>query len=410
MSHSPWLSLEEALQKAIDAVTVITQSEVVNLELALNRVVSTPILAPVSVPPWDNSAMDGYAVNTSDAHLDEVLPISQTLTAGMAADTALSSGTVARIMTGAQIPAGANAVIMQENTDKLESGDIQIKQAAQAGENIRVKGSDIVEGNVVVDAGTRLTPSHLMLIASLGLAQVEVYRSLRVGLLATGDELAQPGTDATDQQIYEANRTGVRALLTPLAVEIKDYGIAKDNPDDIRDILKRATQEVDVLISSGGVSVGDADFVKDVIDELGDIDFWKVAIKPGKPFAFGKISQTFFCGLPGNPVSAYVTTEQIVAPLLRVLQGETKHSQTHRLTLKAQVTKDYARRAGRKEFLRAVWHTDESGKMWVTPLQKQSSGVMSTVTQANCYLVLDASQARIEAGEDVLIQPFSLSC
>ena len=410
MSHSPWLSLEEALQKAIDAVTVITQSEVVNLELALNRVVSTPILAPVSVPPWDNSAMDGYAVNTSDAHLDEVLPISQTLTAGMAADTALSSGTVARIMTGAQIPAGANAVIMQENTDKLESGDIQIKQAAQAGENIRVKGSDIVEGNVVVDAGTRLTPSHLMLIASLGLAQVEVYRSLRVGLLATGDELAQPGTDATDQQIYEANRTGVRALLTPLAVEIKDYGIAKDNPDDIRDIFKRATQEVDVLISSGGVSVGDADFVKDVIDELGDIDFWKVAIKPGKPFAFGKISQTFFCGLPGNPVSAYVTTEQIVAPLLRVLQGETKHSQTHRLTLKAQVTKDYARRAGRKEFLRAVWHTDESGKMWVTPLQKQSSGVMSTVTQANCYLVLDASQARIEAGEDVLIQPFSLSC
>ena len=410
MSHSPWLSLEEALQKAIDAVTVITQSEVVNLELALNRVVSTPILAPVSVPPWDNSAMDGYAVNTSDAHLDKVLPISQTLTAGMAADTALSSGTVARIMTGAQIPAGANAVIMQENTDKLESGDIQIKQAAQAGENIRVKGSDIVEGNVVVDAGTRLTPSHLMLIASLGLAQVEVYRSLRVGLLATGDELAQPGTDATDQQIYEANRTGVRALLTPLAVEIKDYGIAKDNPDDIRDIFKRATQEVDVLISSGGVSVGDADFVKDVIDELGDIDFWKVAIKPGKPFAFGKISQTFFCGLPGNPVSAYVTTEQIVAPLLRVLQGETKHSQTHRLTLKAQVTKDYARRAGRKEFLRAVWHTDESGKMWVTPLQKQSSGVMSTVTQANCYLVLDASQARIEAGEDVLIQPFSLSC
>lgn len=407
MPQSPWLALSAALQKAIDAVVANTESEMVNTRVALGRIVSKAIVAPVSVPPWDNSAMDGYAVNTEQALLGAVLPVSQTLTAGMAADTPLSPNSAARIMTGAQIPTGANAVIMQENTE-ISGSKVVIKQAATEGENIRVCGADITKDSIVVEAGTRLTASHLMLISSLGLAEVEVYRKLKIGVLATGDELAAPGTQASPEQIYEANRTGVSALLAPLAVDVHDYGIAKDDPQVIRELFQKATRDVDMLISSGGVSVGDADFVKDVLQDLGEIEFWKVAIKPGKPFAFGIVGNTYFCGLPGNPVSAYVTTEQIVMPLLRHLQGETIDPDSHRMTLNATVTKTFKRRPGRKEFLRALWHRDDEGKLWVTPFKKQSSGVMSTVTQANCYLILEAETSVIAPGDTVDIQPFTM--
>lgn len=408
-AKSPWLALERALESVLNNSFQQLNSQSVSLSDALGMICAQNIVAPVFVPPWDNSAMDGYAVIAEQAAEGHKFDISSTLTAGMKAETPLLSGTAVRIMTGAMMPQGANAVVMQENTQRNEDGTITVVKSPKAGENIRRKGADIEQGETVVQAGTRLSAAHIMLLSSLGFDTVTVKQPLKVGLLATGDELAAPGTAKKENQIYESNKAGIAALLSPFKPEIIDYGIASDSPVVIRSIFEKASSEVDLLISSGGVSVGDADFVKDVLDDLGNIGFWKVAIKPGKPFAFGTIGKTLFCGLPGNPVSTYVTTEQLVVPLLRHLQGESDLSPTHRLTLPAKVLGSYKRRAGRKEFVRAHWSYDTNNELTVSPLQKQSSGVMSTVTQANCYLILESDCTSINDGDTVMIQPFTLN-
>ncbi|QJR79391.1 molybdopterin molybdotransferase MoeA [Alteromonas pelagimontana] len=408
-SSSAWLPLSEAVNRILQAAPAVSSAESIALEDALGRVVANDITAPVNVPPWDNSAMDGYAVKSGNAVAEGKLTITGTLTAGMdPAPFTVADGEAIRIMTGAPIPAGADAVVIQEDTHR--AGDcLTVLQSASVGDNIRRCGSDIVKGETVIERGTRIEASHIMLLASLGLAHLHVTPKVKVGVVATGDELVAPGGSLSNGQIFESNRAGICSLLAPFQVLITDYGIVKDDPAALKSIFTRAAEKEDILISSGGVSVGDADFVKAIVGELGSIDFWKIAIKPGKPFAFGTLGRCLFCGVPGNPVSAFVTTQKLVMPLIRKLQGEQLPNTSSQLTLHAILQKEVVRRPGREDFQRATMFTDNNNQLCVKPLPKQSSGVMTSMTQANCFLVIPAQQGNLAVGDTVIIQPFSVT-
>ncbi|MDC8831186.1 molybdopterin molybdotransferase MoeA [Alteromonas gilva] len=408
MANSSWLSLSDALHTMLSAAKLTDKKETLALGSALGRVTATDIYAQVNVPPCNNSAMDGYALRSADGKSGARLAVTATVLAGDSHNPAVAEGQCVRIMTGAPVPADCDAVVIQENV-RRDADTITLHSDVSPLDNIRQTGNDIAQGSLILARGKRLTPADLMLLSSMGNTHIEVYQQLNIGLLATGDELVAPGTPLQAGQIYESNRSGIAALLAPLNVRIKDYGIAPDEPETLKALLKRAQLECDIIISSGGVSVGDADFVKPVLDELGSIGFWKIAIKPGKPFAFGQLGNALFCGLPGNPVSAYVTTEQLVVPLLRYSQGESNVGNAHRLTLQARITQDIQRRAGRLDFQRAVFTQNADGTLSVTPLANQSSGVMTSFTRANCYMLIPADTATLNAGEFVDIQPFSVT-
>lgn len=408
MSNSPWLSLSDAIATMQSQTQPVSGSEKAEIKAAVGRVLAQPVIASLNVPPCNNSAMDGYALKSSDGQAGNTLQVVGSVFAGDSEQPAVLAGQCVRIMTGAPIPTDCDAVIIQENVSREDNKiTLQTNTAPQA--NIRLTGSDITQGDQLFTAGHRLTATDTMLLSSLGLATVDVYRKLTIGLLATGDELVEAGNPLAVGQIYESNRTGVTALLQNWQVHIKNLGIVADKPETLKQVLQTAQQDCDVIISSGGVSVGDADFVKPVLDELGEIGFWKVAIKPGKPFAFGRLGNAVFCGLPGNPVSACVTTEQLVVPVIRHLQGETGLANGHRLTLKAQLIGDIRRRAGRLDFQRAVFSQNEAGTLMVTPLAKQSSGVMTSFSQANCYMLIPAEADELKSGDWVDIQPFSIA-
>ena len=402
---SKWLSLEHAMEKAIDATSILGESETIALSRALGRITASEVHATLSVPPWDNSAMDGFAINAASSQPDTLMPIQGTITAGMAADEPLKPGHAIKIMTGAPVPPGADAVVMVENTS-TEGNHVSINKQHACGENIRKKEADIKIGQSLVNQGIRLQPQHLMLLSSQGLTTVDVVKQVKVGVVATGSELAQPGEPCLPTQIYESNRIGVSALLAELGVEIIDFGIVKDDEQSLTALFKEASARVDVMVSSGGVSVGDADYVKDVIDALGSIDFWKVAIKPGKPFALGHIGNTLFCGLPGNPVSAFITAKLLVTPLIRKMQGEQQVRKP--LTVNATVTCDIKRRAGRRDFQRATITYDENFNLLVTPFRTQSSGVMTSITAANCLMIIHEDISHVEKGTTLPVIPFDL--
>lgn len=406
---SPWLSLDDALTLALSAISPVRDTVSLPVTTALGCVLAEDFISPVNVPPADNSAMDGYAVYASDTQSDVPLNVVAEQFAGMPrSEQNQEKGTATRIMTGALIPPGADCVVMQENTLR-DGSTLTITKPAIAGENIRRTGADIEMGTTVISKGTMLTPSHLVLLHSMGTSHIAVIRPLRVGILATGDELVEPGESLSSGQIYESNRIGTRALLAQLPVTITDYGIVQDDKAVLTNILTKASNEQDVIISSGGVSVGDADFVKELVAQLGEIDFWKVAIKPGKPFAFGKLGSAVFCGLPGNAVSAFVTAQQLVLPVIHQLCGVAYQHKAKTLSLTATLQCDIKRRKGRQEFLRANMYQDEELQWCVRPLSKQSSGVMTSVTNANCYLVLPAQVSEVKAGESVLVQPMRLN-
>jgi molybdopterin molybdotransferase len=403
---SKWLSLDAALENAMRATPVVTEIEQVDIHQALDRICANDIIATQNVPPWDNSAMDGFAVNTTCMPSHNTLSIQGTITAGMAASEALQVHSAIKIMTGAPLPEGANAVVMKENTSSNTNGKVLINHVPKDGENIRRKANDIAIGDCLISAGTRLRPEHLMLLSSQGVANVPVFKKVRVGVVATGSELAAPGTQRLPTQIFESNRIGVSAILSQLNVDIVDFGIVKDDEATLRQLFTDASERVDIMVSSGGVSVGDADFVKDIIEELGSITFWKLAIKPGKPFALGNIANTLFCGLPGNPVSAFVTAKLLMLPIVRRMQGE--KNITFPLMLNATITCALKRNAGRRDFQRATLQQDATGNLFVTPLAKQSSGVMTSITAANCFMVIHEHTSEIAQGETISVLPFDL--
>ena len=413
---SSWLSLEEALSKALAATHVVSDVETVSLFSAHRRVVAQDVVATLDVPPWDNSAMDGFAINADSYTQGQKLKIQGLITAGEKASTPLTVGHAYKIMTGAPIPDGANSVVMIENCGSDANGNVIINEAPTQGQNIRPQANDISHGQVLIKKGTQLRAEHLMLLSSQGLNEVVVYRKLRVGIVATGNELAAPGESRSDTQIYESNRVGISAILSDENVEVVDFGIVEDDKASLTSLFNQAAStianpsskatgnHVDIMVSSGGVSVGDADYVKDVIEAMGHIEFWKIAVKPGKPFALGKLNNTVFCGLPGNPVSSFVTAKLLVLPIISKMQG--RQDGHTALTVTAVLTKDIKRRAGRRDYQRATMTYDKNGNLVVTPFKTQSSGVMTSITSANCFMIIHEDISTLSIGDTVPVMPF----
>ncbi len=397
-------SVPDAIRRMLDDVGHTTLStEIVPLAHLDGRILAADIVSPMTVPAFDNSAMDGYALRAADAELltGVGLMVIGTAHAGHPFAGTLAAGQAVRIMTGAELPAGADTVLMQEVIER--NGDtIRSSEPVKAGANVRVAGEDIRSGELLLARGQRLTPLHIGLLASVGLADASVYRRLKVALFSSGDELCQPGQPRRAEQIYDSNRFALRAMLERLPVEIIRFEWLPDDLAAIRSALSEAAAQADVLITSAGVSVGDADFTKQVIDELGQVNFWKVAMKPGKPFAFGRLQNCWFFGLPGNPVSSLVTLDQLAQPVLRRLSGE--HSEAP-LALPAVAAVRFRKQPGRQDFQRSRL-TVQNGQLQAEPCGNQGSGLLRGFAQSNGYTVLEAERGHVEAGETVTVQPF----
>ena len=387
---SNFLTVPEALTHLQQQVSAITDIETVPLADAHNRVLAADQIAKVNVPPADNSAMDGFALNFADLIEGGTLPVSQRIPAGQAPQP-LQPGTAARIFTGSEIPANADTVVMQENCSYKEGADsVTIHKAPSngAGDNVRPMGQDIRSGEVLLHKGQRLGAPELGLLASIGIAQVPVYRRLRVAVVSTGDELVEPGKELQAGQIYNSNRYLLAGLLQGLHAEVIDLGCAKDDPEAIEALLRRAAEESDCVLTTGGVSVGEEDHVKPVLAKLGQQEFWKIAIKPGKPLAFGTVCNTPFFGLPGNPVSAFVTFVLFARPYLNALQGS-DFCQPRRFTVKAGF--EFQRPRKREEYLRANLEIVD-GHLTAIPLSNQSSGVLTSISRAEVLVVVPVGE------------------
>ena len=398
------LSVEQALAQ-IDALIIpIEETVTLGLTDALQHVLSEAVTSPINVPPHRNSAMDGYAVRAEDlSDRDKVeLKIIGTAFAGNPFDATVGKGECIRIMTGAQVPAGADTVIMQEHVERHEDV-LSVGPGHQAGQNVRHPGEDIAEGDVVLEAGTLLRAAELGLLASLGIPAIKVKRKLRVAFFSTGDELRPVGEPLAEGQIYDSNRYTIYGMLKGLDVEIIDLGVIPDDPQAVEDAFNEAATMADAVITSGGVSVGDADYVKQTLDKLGQVDFWKIAMKPGKPLAFGKIKQAVFFGLPGNPVSVMATFFQFAQPALRRLMGQ---SRVMPIVIKLPCSETLKKRPGRTDFQRGIMEYDADGNLSVRSVGMQASHILSGMSRANCFIILPREWGNVEAGTLVDVQPF----
>ncbi len=402
--QSQLMPFNEALTQLISSAQQTVKIETLMIHHALGRVLAEDIVSPVDVPPHDNSAMDGYAIQENCLNEHNTLTLIGTSFAGQPFTQTLNSGECVRIMTGAVIPSGADSVIMQEQVT-VNNDRITFLSSATIGQNIRNTGEDIAQGAIVLKQGRKLRPSDIGLLASLGINEINTFAKVKVAILSTGDELVAPGGTLLPGQIFESNRFTVMAQLHNLPVDIIDLGIVPDNRDSLTRAFADANKIADVVVSSGGVSVGEADFVKEILAQMGSINFWKIAIKPGKPFAFGKLSDSHFIGLPGNPVSAAVTFEQLAIPFIKVLSGQ-EHKPI--ATLKALTLSDFKKRPGRLEFQRAIAHQDIEGNWQVTSTGKQGSGILSSLSKANCYVVLPENSCGVPQGGEAQIQLFSM--
>jgi len=393
------------LQRIEDAIHPITACEVCPIRSALDRVLAQAVNSPVNVPAHTNSAMDGYAIRGSDIPTDgeTSLTVVATVMAGKPVEQVIESGQCARIMTGGKMPAGTDTVIMQEHVQRTDN-HITLDTGHKPGQNVRQAGEDLAMGQEVFQHGRRLTPADIGMLASLGISEVKVIRRLRVAFFSTGDELRGVGEVLGDGQIYDSNRYTLHSMLIRFGAEPLDMGVIPDNREAIRAALLQASAQSDVLITSGGVSVGEADYVKECLNELGEVNFWKIAMKPGRPLAFGKIRQCHFFGLPGNPVSAMVTFYQFVLPALKKLCGQFHEPAP---LFEARVTTPLKKSPGRVEFQRGIMETDKNGQLIVRSSGEQGSGILSSMSKANCFIILPMDCGNIEANSLVKIQPFA---
>jgi molybdopterin molybdotransferase len=397
------MPFDEALSNLLNTVSEVTEVERVAITDADQRVLAQDIVSPLNVPAHNNSAMDGYAL--SDAHSTQYTLVGTAL-AGDPFAGQLNTGECIRIMTGAVVPETATTVVMQENVDAIHTNIgnvITLSQPAKANSNIRLAGEDIKTGQTVFSAGHQLNAVDIGLLSSLGLESVEVLRKLKVAIFATGDELKSPGQALSTGDIYESNSTVVIGMLDRLGFDVLNLGIIPDKYELIKQAFLTADEQADAVISSGGVSVGDADYTKDCLDELGDIGFWKVAMKPGKPFAFGQLPNSVFFGLPGNPVSATVTFHKLAMPALQKMAGAPL---VMPMLLKAGVTHKLKKRPGRMDFQRGIARNDNQGNLVVTPASSQGSGILSSLSNANCYIVLSQDSSDVEQNDLVDIEMF----
>lgn len=399
------LSVADARARIDALVSPINGTEQLPIRMALGRILAAPIISTINVPPDTNSAMDGYAMLGADlpASGTAQLEIIGRAMAGAPYTGRVAAGQAVRIMTGAVIPDGADTVLMQEQVT-ANAASIEIGSGHRPGQNVRRAGEDMAVGATILTPGKQLLPAEIGVLASLGIAEVRVTRRLRVAFFSTGDELISLGEPLEPGQIYDSNRYTVHGMLSRLGVEILDLGVIRDDRAAIRQAFKDAAAFGDVVITSGGVSVGEADFVKQTFDDMGKVDFWKIAMKPGKPLAFGKLGDALFFGLPGNPVSVMATFYQFVQPALQKLMGM---SAIPTLNLQVTCNVDLKKEPGRLEYQRGILTSDEQGNMSVTTTGMQGSHVLSSMSQSNCFIILPAECTGVRCGESVVVQPFA---
>ncbi len=380
------------------------ETETVSIYDSLGRVLANDIISPINVPSADNSAMDGYAFSGTSIVKDGVTSLTMIGKgfAGNAFNGMVNQGECVRIMTGAVMPAGCDTTIPQELV-KVDGDQIQFQSSViRAGDNRRLKGEDLSIGQAALSAGKIIRPSDLGLIASLGIGSVTVKRRLKVGFFSTGDELRSIGQPLDDGCVYDSNRYTLFGMLSRLNVELHDFGVVKDDPDAMRAAFSKAASSCDAVITSGGVSVGEADYTKQIMRELGDVSFWKIAMRPGRPMAFGSIQgdqhRAVLFGLPGNPVAVMVTFYQFVRNALLAMSGATQVAPP---MMQAKTVEAIRKRPGRTEFQRGILSTDATGNRTVRITGAQGSGVLRSMSEADCFIVLAHDQENIQAGDTV---------
>ena len=386
-------------------ISPITSSETLPLREALGRVLAQKVDSIIDVPGHTNSAMDGYALRLRDLPKEDVGEFKQIgkSLAGHPYTGTVSKNECVRIMTGAVLPPDCDIVVIQEQVQ--QNGDtIKIDGGHRKGQNIRLAGEDITTGQTVINAGKRLSAADIGLLASVGATQVPVTNRLKIAFFSTGSELRPAGTSLTQGQIYDSNRYILFGMLTHLGAEILDLGIVADDRDAIIEAFKTAS-ESDAIITSGGVSVGEADYIKEILAQLGQIHFWKVAVKPGRPLAFGRIGNATYFGLPGNPVSVIVTFYMLVQPALKMMMGETQAPAIFKI--RARSLDKLRKRPGRVEFQRGILEHDKNGEYTVRKTGAQGSGILSSITTANCLIVLGIKEKEIAPGTIVETIPFN---
>ncbi|MDS1993395.1 bifunctional molybdopterin-guanine dinucleotide biosynthesis adaptor protein MobB/molybdopterin molybdotransferase MoeA [Vibrio parahaemolyticus] len=396
-----FLSVVQGQEKILSLVNTVSEIEACKIENAYGRVLAEHIISPVNVPQYTNSAMDGYAIRSDDVDRDSYQLVAEVM-AGHAYDQPLEVGQAVKIMTGAPTPLNGDTVVMREQAsqegDKVTFDGANIK----AGQNVRQAGEDLAIGSDVFTAGTRLASPEMGMIASLGFGEANVFRKLKVAVFSTGDEVQAPGTEQKANSIYDSNRFTIMGMLEKLGCEILDFGILEDNEQLMIEALENASAQADVVMTSGGVSVGDADYIKLALDKLGQIDFWRINMRPGRPLAFGQINNKPFFGLPGNPVAVMVSFINFVEPALRKMQGEQGWKP---LKVNAIATENLRSRQGRTEFSRGIYELDDTGRLTVRTTGKQGSGILRSMSEANCLIEISPAIDTVKAGESVTIIP-----
>jgi molybdopterin molybdotransferase len=399
------LSVEQGRKRILAAVSAIVATEQLHLRAALGRILCAPVVSEIDVPPFTNSAMDGYAVRSEDCPDSGTvaLEIIGSAFAGAPFADRVGTGQCVRIMTGAVLPDGADAVLMQEHVSR-EQGQIRCEhRAVQRGQNVRYAGEDTRRGDTVLPAGQRLGAAELGLLASVGVVEVCVKHKLRVAFFSTGDELASAGTPLVRGQIYDSNRYALFGMLSRPEIECYDLGVIPDRREAVRTAFREAAAMADLVLTTGGVSVGEADYVTETLGELGEISFWRMAMKPGKPLAFGRLGNAAFFGLPGNPVSVMATFYQFVLPAIRKMTGQ--HA-VEPLMIQARSMQDLKKAPGRMEFQRGILQRGPDGQWQVSTTGLQGSHVLSSMSRANCFILLPAQDAGATEGDLVTVQPF----
>jgi len=407
-NENQFLSVSEVQKRIISDIKAIDGTEQISLRQALNRILAKDITATFDTPPCDNSGMDGYAFSSNElsdiaGQSSLTLSIAGQSFAGHPYTGKIASGEAIRIMTGAQVPEGVDTVVMQEHTETPDDNTVKITTIPKPFANVRKAGDDLKTGQTFLARGKKLSPTDLAFLATQGIAEVQVTRKLRVAFFSTGDELRSIGETLGDGDIYDSNRYSLYGLLKNLDIELIDMGVIPDDRSAIEDAFNTAASVSDAVITSGGVSVGEADFVKETLEKVGRINFWKISMKPGKPLAFGSIANSLFFGLPGNPVSVIATFYQFVQPALKRMKGQ---DIVLPLVIKAKTTELLKKRPGRTDFQRGILEQSESGELTVRNAGAQASHVLTSMSRANCFMVIPAESGSIEAGEMVDVQPF----
>jgi molybdopterin molybdotransferase len=399
------LDVVQAQQRIWQDCTPISGYQKVNLREALHRVLAESIQSPIDVPAHTNSAVDGYAIQHLDIPAEGTrwLQVIGTAFAGAPFTGTLQRGQALRIMTGAVIPDGADCVIMQERV-QLKQDQVEIGSQHKQHENVRRVGEDLAAGQPALAQGKRLQPADLGLLASLGINEIRVRRRLRVAFFSTGDELCSLGQPLAPGQIYDSNRYTLLGMLKALDLDVIDLGVVADEPQRLRQTLLTAAEEADAIITTGGVSVGEADYMREIMQSLGSMHFWQIAMKPGRPLAYGRIAYTPLFGLPGNPVAVMVTFYQFVQPALLKLSGVSGVQAP--ACFRVRSASAFRKLPGRTEYQRAILFHDEHGELCVRSFGKQGSGILRSMSEANCLVVLGKDSEAVQEGDWVEVQPF----